>query len=100
MNWLNVALAALWVATVGKIVFVVVYTTGPWWRHFVGRALFGESVTLAVTLAVTLVNAYVVYPYQLQVGALLMWSIALAILYQLAALIRQRRLDHDQRDGG
>lgn len=98
MNTLDIAMLGLWVATVAQIAFVILYATGPWWRHFVGRALFSKSFVLAVTLAVTLVNNYVIYRYQLEVGAFLMWAIALAIVWQLVALIRQRLIDRGRAD--
>lgn len=94
MSTLNIALAGLWVATIAQGAFVLVYGFGAkWYRHFVGRALFIKSATLAVTLGVTLVNSYVIYPHQMEVGATLMWGIALAIVYQLSALLRQRFSD-------
>lgn len=92
MGWETLALIALWVATVGQVGFVVVYGAGPWWRDFVGRALFFKSASLALVLAVTLLNWYVTYPGQLAVGAVLMCVVAAAIVYQFGALLWQRLL--------
>ena len=95
MSWEDSGLLALWVATVAQVVFVVVYASArKFWRHFVGRALFTKSAALALVLGATLFGWYVTpYPYQLQVGVILMWTVAGAIVYQLLALVRQRRID-------
>lgn len=90
---MNAGLAALWVATVFQVLFVALYATRPWWRHFVGRALFTKSLTLSVLLAVTLGNHYLVYRYQLQVSVVLLWLVAAAIVGQTGALVKQIRLD-------
>ena len=92
-TWVNVALAALWVAAAGQLVFVAVYSTRPWQANFVGKALFWKSLALGVVLVNTLVSNYWTYPYQLQVSVLLLWFVAVTIVGQLGALIRQIRLD-------
>lgn len=99
MNTVEVARVGLIVATIAQTLFVVAYATRPWWRHFIGRALMSKSVALMVTLQVTLLNWYVTYPYQLEVGAFLMWLIACAICFQVGALLWQIHLDRRASDG-
>lgn len=97
MSWVRWGLAALWVATIFQTLFVVVYATRPWRRHFVGRALFVKSLALMVTLQVTLANNYLIYPWQLQVSVILLWFVAAAIAFQFAALVAQWRIDRRAR---
>lgn len=93
MSWVDAGLTALWVAALGQTGFVLLYATRPWWRHFVGRALFFKSATLAAVLWLTIVNHYLVYRYQLQVSVMLTWAVAVAICYQFTALVAQIRAD-------
>ena len=82
---------SLWVAGVGQTLFVIVYGTRPWWRHFVGSALFTKSLALAVTLDVSLLNHYVDYPYERQVWTVLLFTIAASVWFQLVALVCELR---------
>jgi hypothetical protein len=91
--WMDAGLAALWTATILQTVFVALYATRPWRRHFVGRALFIKSVSLMLILQVSLCNQYLTYRYQLQVSVVLTWFVAVAIAYQTGALIAQMRAD-------
>lgn len=43
--WRTVTIVA---AAAGQTTFVLFYLTFPWWKHFLGRALFGKAVTLMV----------------------------------------------------
>lgn len=92
MSWVNAGWVALWVAAVVQTMFVVLYGVGPWWRHFVGRALFTKSLALCLVLWLTVVNYYLTYPGQLQVTVCATWLVALAIVFQFAALVAQRRI--------
>lgn len=92
-GWVDAGLVALWVAAVVQTCFVLIYGVSPWWRHFVGRALFIKSASLAIILWLTVVNHYLVYDYQLQVSVIATWVVALGICFQFAALMAQRRID-------
>lgn len=98
-GWIDAGLVALWVAAVVQTLFVVTYGFSPWWRHFVGRALFSKSASLAVILWLTVVNHYLTYAYQLQVSVIATWSVTVAICFQFAALVAQRRIDRRTRSG-
>lgn len=91
-GWIHVAIGALWVSAVFQTAFILVYGAGPWRYDFIGQALFFKSASLAVVLDVTLLNYYVTYDWQHQVSACLMCTVALAIVYQFAALMVQRHL--------
>lgn len=97
MTWLDLAFGALWIAAVAQTLFVVFYMTVRWWRHFVGRALFSKSFALMLLLQLSLVNHYYDYAWELQVSALLTCLVAVAIVFQLGALLWQQHLDRDAR---
>ena len=88
-GWVRWSLVALIVATVGQTLFVLIYATRPWWRARVGRAYMLKSSTLGVVLWLSLIGAFYLLPEQIDTFAL--WAIALAILYQLVALLLSPR---------
>lgn len=95
-TWMSIGLRAIDIAAILQTVFVALYATRPWWRHFVGRALFLKSLAFMVVLDLSVVGRYWTYPYQLQVAAIVLCLVAAAIAYQTGALIMQIR--HDRRD--
>jgi hypothetical protein len=97
MTWPDWGLTALWIAAVVQTCFVVTYGLSPWWRHFVGRALFSKSASLAIILWLTVVNHYLTYDYQLQVSVVATWVVTASICFQFAALVAQRRIDRAAR---
>ena len=44
--------SVLGVAAVGQLLFLLLYGTFPWWRSFLGRALFVKALTVAILLSV------------------------------------------------
>lgn len=71
-----------------QTLFVILYGIAPWWRDFVGRALFFKSLTLMVLLDTVVLSIICNIPDGVIVG--LYWLVVAGILYQLGALIRQR----------
>ena len=93
-KWYDVAEAALWVAAVVQVVFVVALAAlSKWWRTFPGRALMLKSTVLAAALGLTLANAHIVYPHQLEVSTVVLCAIAVAVSLQLLALVVELRRD-------
>lgn len=95
-------------SALGQTAFVLIYGVpalgaGEWWRDFVGRALFVKSLALAllldvlvVRLVVRMVEGDVDITWSLgdpwdRVSVFFLWLVCGAILYQLAALLRERR---------
>jgi putative copper export protein len=97
-SWQHASLVAIAVAAVVQTAFVVVYGSRPWWRHYVGRALFVKSTSLLVVLWLTIANTFLLYPGQHQVSTLSLWLVAVAIIYQFAALIRTPRHTYPPND--
>jgi hypothetical protein len=83
--------ASVIVAAVGQTFFVARYAVRPWWRHYVGRALFVKSASLWLLLVTEIVVAY--HPTRVVniVFAVVLWVVALAIVGQAVALERQIR---------
>lgn len=97
MSWFDVGLVALWAAAVVQTGFVIVYGLGPWRRHFVGRALFAKSASLAVLLWLSVINYYLTYRFQLQVTVIATCAVTASIVFQFGALLAQRRIDRRAR---
>jgi hypothetical protein len=108
-------------AAPAQTIFILLYSlrifgAGPWWEDFVGRALFLKSLTLLFLIdSVTCsflahaasvgFNVSISYDLQLYKGwsactVTGYWLVAIAIYYQLYALIKQRftsrKYDHQR----
>lgn len=110
--WLTDAQLTHWsylilhVSAVGQTLFVLIWVTLPFYRSWIGRALFVKSVSLAIYLDF----AEVVYwwgplPDQLLLGVLLFGLIAVGIWSQVVAIVhevwrgyRARREETDRAD--
>jgi len=103
---LPVALAAI-----PQTMFVLLYAlpalgAGQWWRDYIGRALFLKALTLGLLIDVATLGMVgrllrhrpVVWGWPSEsIGAATTvgyWLVAAAIIYQLVALIRERRHSH------
>jgi hypothetical protein len=87
--------AALICSAIGQTLFVALYVSAPWWRDFVGRALFVKSIVLAVVFDIAVAAIWWVMP--MVVWQVLYWLIAAAIWQQFAALVWQRHLGRRRR---
>lgn len=90
-GWERTSLVALIVGTSAQTLFILIYASRPWWRARVGRALMLKSAALCVVLWLTVVNTFYVYPREEMVGAIALWVIAAAIVYQLVVLLLSPR---------
>ena len=108
--WRNLPIVA---SAIPQTLFALIYSlpmlgAGEWWRTFVGRALFFKSLTLAalvdfVTLAIVTravrgatwnwsVTEYTIEDRVVITGY---WAVLATIIYQLWALIQERRRSHN-----
>lgn len=78
------------VGAVGQTAFVLLYAVVPWWRDYVGRALFFKSLGLMVLLDVTVIDILIDYAAEDAVTVGLYWLVVVGICWQLGALVRQR----------
>lgn len=90
-GWITAYEWALGIAVAFQTVFVVVYGTRPWWKHYVGKALFFKSLALGVALWVSFGN--IVFPggykYQIEIAVIAIWAVAVTIVGQCVALLAQ-----------
>jgi len=94
-GWLTAYEWALIVAVAGQTVFLVVYGTRPWWKHYVGKALFFKSLALGLALWISLGNVvYPGYPHQIEIAVISIWLVAITIVGQCIALLLQ--VGHDR----
>lgn len=76
---------------VGQTVFIAMYATVPWWRNYIGQALFLKSLSFwLLTLAASFGVAFN-YKYEDEVLIALYWVVAATAWYQAASITRQRR---------
>lgn len=96
-GWMDAYKVALVIGATAQLLFVIVYSTRPWWKHYVGKALFFKSLALCVALIVSVGNiVFTPYPYQLQIAVISIWFVAITIVGQCVALIVQ--VGHDRYD--
>jgi hypothetical protein len=82
----------LWASAVGQTLFVVLWMTMPWWRHWVGRALMVKSIALGIYLDFALVHNYIdPYPALPLLGVILFGFITIGIWTQLATLAHEAK---------
>ena len=86
-HWLDLGIWLTVIAASVQTVFVITYATRPWWKHYVGRALFLKSLSLAVALWISATNSVLdPYKHQLEVTVFALAFVAIAITYQTVAL--------------
>lgn len=77
-------------AAVGQTLFVLLYSSLPWWKSEVGRALYLKAVTMVVFVDAVAVRVFFPEIVTQQVALYLYGAVAVAIWYQLIALIKVR----------
>lgn len=84
------------VGAVAQTAFVILYGMAPWWRDFVGRALFIKSLTLAVLIDTAVVDSFLPKGIGLTYFVVLYWLVVMGICWQFVALVRQRWESHHE----
>lgn len=83
--WRTVFITA---AAVGQTFFVLLYVTFPWWRSFLGRALFIKAITFAILLDVAVVGRIWDWGSEQATIVTLYGVVAFGIWSQTSAFIR------------
>lgn len=78
-------------AALAQTLFIVIYATRPWWRAFVGRALFTKSLALALLLDLAVARHYFDDPWLDLLFDVLFAGVVAGITFQLAALVHEVR---------
>lgn len=88
--------ATLGAAAVGQTLFVVFYLTLPWWRGFLGRALFFKAATLCLVLDVGMAGRVWDWPREDAYIAGLYSLVTIGVWAQLAAFVVTERENRDE----
>lgn len=81
----NITIAAL-----GQSLFVVLYSTFPWWRNFLGKALFFKASAFALLVDVAVAGRIWDWPHEDETFVILYGLLGLGIWVQLIAFLRVR----------
>lgn len=94
--WITAYEIALVIGATAQTLFVIIYGTRPWWKHYVGKALFFKSLALMIALWVSFGNIMFRdgYPYQTQIAVCAIWLVSITIVGQCGALIM--KVGHDR----
>ena len=77
-------------AAVGQTLFIGLYVTFPWWRSFLGRALFGKAVVLLVLVDFAALSRLFGFGGVDRIFVVLYGLLALGIWVQFFAFLRVR----------
>lgn len=80
-------LLPLLVAALGQAVFVLLYVAFPWWKTFLGRALFFKAFAFASLLAVVSCGVAFDWAHEQTTFLVLYCALAVGIWYQVFAFI-------------
>lgn len=90
---------ALWSVAIPATIFPILYTVWfRWWESTLGRALFIKSTALAIIIDLTLIGGVwgLFYPW---LSIILLYGLAVAILYQQYAMLRVKMGKRHDLDG-
>lgn len=77
-------------AAVGQSLFVLLYATFPWYRTFLGRAMFVKALTFALLIDVAVAGRVWDWTHE-ETGIVILYGLtAFGIWAQLIAFIRQK----------
>lgn len=83
--------AALLSTAVGQTSFVLFYSTLPWWRTFMGKALFLKSLALMLLVDVAIAGRLFDWRYEDFTYIVLYGGVAVGVWAQLLAFVRNSR---------
>lgn len=86
-TWRSIALVSM---ALGQTIFAVLYVTWPWWKNFLGQALFFKAISFGVLLDALLVGRMYDWPYEDATFTVLYYVVAVAIWWQVFAFLRVR----------
>lgn len=95
IDWIKVAYH---VSAIGQTAFVLFYLTLPWWRTYLGRALFFKSAVLMILLDLGVASLQWGWLANEQFFLFMYWLLALSIWGQFAAFVwsKYRKTDQDE----
>lgn len=75
-------------AAIGQTLFILLYVTFPWWRTFLGRALFYKALSFGVLLDVAVMGRMFDWKYEDATFVCLYFLLSTGIWVQFGAFIR------------
>lgn len=91
----------LWAAAVGQTIFIVIWSTRPWWRLWIGRALMAKSAALVLVLWFWVVGFYAPeYTYRDEVRSALIFAVTVGIWLQVVVVVVEFYGEHLSRAFG
>lgn len=78
-------------AAIGQTMFVLLYMTFPWWKAFLGRALFFKACAFGILLDVAVVGRLVDWSNEDGTFVVLYGVLAVGIWAQFFAFLRTKR---------
>lgn len=91
MDWNSARTVALITCAVTQTAFVVFYLTFPWFRSFLGRALFSKALALMVIVDFAALSRYFEFGDNDKMFTVLYWCLTLGVIAQFRAFIRVKR---------
>ena len=88
-SWRHLAIIT---AAIPQTMFVITWGLLPWWKDFVGRALFFKSASFAILLDAAAAYIFLEGKYEDATIVGLYWLVALSCWWQFGALLKQLRL--------
>lgn len=83
---------------VGQTLFISFYLTLPWWRTFLGRALFVKSMSFALLVDVAVLGRIYEWPYEDATFVVLYGLVGIGAWGQFIAFVKQGRDRHQPAD--
>lgn len=80
---------------VGQTAFVLSYLLWPWWKNFLGRALFFKAIAFAVLVDVAVIGRMIDWRYEDATFVALYWVLGFGVWFQFFSFLRVR-LQHRQ----
>lgn len=80
----------LGLAVLGQFGFILLYASFPWWRTFLGKALFFKASTLGSICVVALLSRLDLLTYPDQTFTAMYWLLAVGVWAEFLALMRTK----------
>lgn len=77
----------LGLAVLGQFGFIMLYATFPWWRTFLGKALFFKAIALGAICLVAFLSRLGVLAYESEVFTAMYWLLAVGVWAQFLAFM-------------
>lgn len=86
-TWRTITLGTV---ALGQTAFVLLYATFPWWKKFLGRALFFKALTLAILVDAYMITRMIPWDHYDVLFVVLYAFFAIGVWFQFAAFLRVR----------